>query len=246
MARIALGSAHRRQRRRHDADLQLAALGLRRARGVVLGCRTSAAPARRRRAARAWWTPRRSCSPRSRASARNPPPDERRRHLPAARRGSAKLGLQVSTGLAMAIGLEHLRVRSQQHHPRHRRADHSAALALLAHRASGWASRENPMLTGDAGRRTVLQLHPARLRHSGGADGDRWRGSSATRGRSPITSVRGRHRDRAGAGLSHAGGAHAVPRAGADAPDHLGRGALHLLGGLARLRRGAAAGRASR
>ena len=60
-----LGSAHRRQRRRHDADLQLAAVGLWRARGVVLGRRPYPAPARRRLAGAHAWIPRRSCSPRS-------------------------------------------------------------------------------------------------------------------------------------------------------------------------------------
>ena len=57
-----LGAAHRRQRRRHHADLQLDPLRLRRARDLVLGRRPSAAQARRRPAVRAWSTAPRSCS----------------------------------------------------------------------------------------------------------------------------------------------------------------------------------------
>ena len=41
-------------------------------------------------------------------------------YRPAAQLG--ELGLQVSTGLAMTIGLEHVRERSRQHHSRFRRA----------------------------------------------------------------------------------------------------------------------------
>ena len=58
-----LGAAHRRQRRRHDADLQLAALRLRHSRRRVLARRPSAAPARRRRAGAHGRFRRASCSP---------------------------------------------------------------------------------------------------------------------------------------------------------------------------------------
>ena len=63
LARDRLGAAHRRHRRRHHADLQLDALRLRRAGGLVLGRRASAAQARRRHSRRAWSKAPRSCSP---------------------------------------------------------------------------------------------------------------------------------------------------------------------------------------
>ena len=67
-------------------------------------------------------------------------------YRPAAQLG--ELGLQVSTGLAMTIGLEHVRVRSRQHHPRHRRADDRARCAFLAI-VFGLGIRDNPMVTGE-------------------------------------------------------------------------------------------------
>ncbi len=88
-------------------------------------------------------------------------------YRPAAQLG--ELGLQVSTGLAMTIGLEHVRKRSGSiiH-------DIGARIIGLLTFAAIWLG----LMLGrksDAhrrsGRRDVLQLHPARLRHPGRADG---------------------------------------------------------------------------
>ena len=76
-----LGAAHRRQRRRHDADLQLAALRLRHSGRRVLARRPSAAPARRRRA-RAHGRFRGAPVHRAAGVPGDPPPDQQRRRLP--------------------------------------------------------------------------------------------------------------------------------------------------------------------
>ena len=170
---------------------------------------------------------------------RNPPPDERRRHLPAA----SEPGRGRIADLDLDRHGDRLRTSARaqwQHHPRCRRP-RLRGVGVHRHRHRADVPRE-PAVHRRAGRRTVLQLRAARLRHSGGADGDPVARRPLHAAAALLLPLR-RRRDRADARLSHAGGAHPVPRTGAQCAVHLGRGALHLLGGLAWLRGRAAAGR---
>ena len=79
--------------------------------------------------------------------------------------GLTEVALQVCGGLAMAIGLERLRVRTNSHRARRRRAAHRGALRCSAI-VFGLLLFENPLARPREGRRPVLQPHPARLRAS--------------------------------------------------------------------------------
>ena len=106
-----LGAAHRRQRRRHHADLQLDPLRLRRAGDLVLGRRViccASAPTTRRRG---WSTARAILFTVLTAFL------EIRHFMNGGdiyrhASGLGELALQVCTGLAMTIGLEHVRHRT--------------------------------------------------------------------------------------------------------------------------------------
>ena len=150
-----------------------------------------------------------------------------------------ELALQVCTGLAMTIGLEHVRHRTGS-------VVHDIGALVIAALTFGaivlgFLDDLQSAVHRRAGRRRLHQSHPAGLRHPGGA---RHRAGDANARRAPagLSHRRGRHRGAADAELSLARGAHALSRAGAEPrPRHHRRRAIHLFGGLARLRRGAAA-----
>ena len=111
VARIGYEPLHCRRRRRRHADLQLAAVGLRHPGAVVLGRKPSccAAAATTRRCA--WWNRRRSCSRccwRSWKSAIAANGGNIYRNFA----DLTEIALQVCVALAMAIGLERLRIRT--------------------------------------------------------------------------------------------------------------------------------------
>ena len=149
-------------------------------------------------------------------------------------------GLQISIWIAMAIGFEHQRARSGS-------IIHDAAARVFAGLAFigivvALVFRENPLLTGAPVGGPFFNYILLGLRHPGGADGD----PGARRPQHAAAALLLRLRrggDRADARLPHAPGPHPVPRAGAQRTVHLGRGALHLFGGVARLRGRVAADR---
>ena len=171
--------------------------------------------------------------------ARDPPPHERRRYFPAA--GEPGRGRLADLDLDRHGDRLRAPARTQRkHHPRCRRARVRRAGAYQRRRRA-WVPRK-PIVDRRAGRRTVLQLRPARLRHPRGADGDPGAGRPRDAAAALLFRVC-RGGDRADARLPHAPGPHPLPRAGAQRPVHLGRRTLHLFGGLARLRGRVAADR---
>ncbi len=125
-----------------------------------------------------------------------------------------ELALQVCAGLAMAIGLEHVRHRTGS-------IVHDVGALVIAGLTFGgivlglWMVAQ-PAVHRRTGRRPVLQSRAARLRHPGGA---RHRAGACRRAAcGPIAYriVRGGHRGAADAELSVARGAQALSRAGAE------------------------------
>ena len=149
-----------------------------------------------------------------------------------------ELALQVCGGLALAIGLERLRERTQLGRARRRRADHHRAHADR-NRARAGRAVENPLLTGTSVGGPFFNLIllgyglPAILMAALGL---------TVRGNAPadLQHHLRRRGGRARARLSLAHGDTALSRAGAGPRRVHRRRRLHLLGGVARLRRGAA------
>ena len=161
-----LRAAHRRRCGRHHADLQLAVVGLRRSGAVVLGRQSSscAAAATTRRCAP--WRRRRSCSRCCWRSWKSAMPSTAATST-ADRIALAEFALQVCVALAMAIGLERLRIRTGS-------IVHNVGAVLLTLFA-GTRHRVRPVAAGDPAvladqcRRRLLQPAAARLRPAGGA-----------------------------------------------------------------------------
>ena len=105
-------AAHRRRRRRRHADLQLAAVGLWHPGAVVLGRQHPAAPPRRRRAAAHGGG---GGDPVHGAAGihGNPPCGQMAATCIGTSPSLTEIALQVCVALAMAIGLERLRIRTQ-------------------------------------------------------------------------------------------------------------------------------------
>ncbi len=156
--------------------------------------------------------------------------------------GLGELALQVSLGLAMAIGLERLRGRT-------RSIVHNAGALIIAGLALagivfGLGLSRKSAGHGRAGRRHVLQPDPARLWAPGRA-GDRARPHRPRDAPDAVSRDGGGRQRRPGAALSVARG-----RAPLSGPrPHRGPGdrcrAIHLFGGLAVFRRRSAARSAS-
>ena len=131
-----LGAAHRRRRRGHETDLQLAALRLRHSRRGVLAGRLSSAPPRRRRA-RAHGGCRRHPADRAAGLPGNPPLHQWRRRLP----GRLEPGRDRAAGLRRARHDHRARAVASalpQRGPRRRRTGDRGADAG-SHHASGSA-----------------------------------------------------------------------------------------------------------
>ena len=163
-----LGAAHRRRRRGHETDLQLAALRLRHSRRSVLAGRLSSAPPRRR-CARAHGGCRRHPADRAAGLPGNPPLHQWRRRLP----GRLEPGRDRAAGLRRARHDHRARAVASalpQRGPRRRRAGDRGADAGSHHRRA--RHDREPVLYRRAGGRALRQSHPARLRPAGGADRD--------------------------------------------------------------------------
>ena len=146
----------------------------------------------------------------------------------------AQVGLDVSLLLAVVIGLE--RIRQKSGSIIHLIGARLLALALLFTIVFGLGARVRSLADRRAGRRTDHQSRAARLWHPGAAS-RRARLCDAEREAALVLDA-GRDRGaRPRARLSQPRGAHALSRPGADRGRHLGRRAIHLLRGLARLRR---------
>ena len=149
------------ERRRHHADLQLAVVGLRHSGAVVLGRQHLPAPPRRRRAAARRWNRPRSCSRCCWRSWKSAMPSTAAMSI-AQSAGLTEVALQVCVALAMAIGLERLRIRTGS-------IVHNAGAILL----TAFAGARDRVRTVDAGnadpladrcRRRLHQPAAARLR----------------------------------------------------------------------------------
>ena len=161
------GRAHRYEprivgRRRHRADLQLAALRLRHSRGGVRACRLAAAQARGR-SALANGRCRRGAVHRAARDRRNPPPTSTVANYPAST-GITEHILYVNVGLASDDDWPRARARAhRQRRAQRRRAADAEAAVTLCLIVFELDIDDGAALRQYAGRRPVLQPDPARL-----------------------------------------------------------------------------------
>ncbi len=131
--------------------------------------------------------------------------------------GLNETALQVCVGLAIAIGLERVRARTQKHRPRHGGVGRRRA-GTARRRLEALARRES-LVEPHAHRRDVLQSHSARLRSSGGAR-RRARAGDAADKAARVSHRRRRRRGGAGASLPFTRGDALLSRAAIEPRPH--------------------------